>query len=233
MSLLITILLWLIGIIITLWLVKELFVATFSCIKTGKINEKLYAVKTNFVNFYIYKAEEAIICFDAGYKKKAIIKEMEKVNIKPEEVTHVFLTHSDVDHAGGITLFKNAQIFLSVDEEQMITGKKTRFPFMKNKPIKEYQLLKDGEEVNLGEAIIKGIATPGHTPGSMSYLLNKEFLFTGDTIMIRGGKIGSFYRIINMDTKTQKESIKKIAEIDTLKMICTAHSGITEEIRFS
>ncbi|MHA1911855.1 MAG: MBL fold metallo-hydrolase [Candidatus Kariarchaeaceae archaeon] len=233
MDIIITILIWIVGIIVFLWLAKELFTASFSCIQTGKINEKLYAVKTNYVNFYIYKTEEATICFDAGYKEKSIKKEMEKVSIKPEEVTHVFLTHSDVDHVGGLGLFKNAHIFLSVDEEQMITRKTSRFPFIKNKPIENYQLLKDGEEVTLGETIVKGIATPGHTPGSMSYLLNKEFLFTGDTVTIKGGKIVSFYRMINMDTKTQKESIKKIAEIKTIKTVCTAHSGITEEIHFS
>ncbi|MCG3219536.1 MAG: MBL fold metallo-hydrolase, partial [Candidatus Heimdallarchaeota archaeon] len=210
MELLLAICIWIVVIIISLWLAKELFIATFSCIKTEKINERLFAVKTNFMNFYIYKAEEATICFDAGYREKAIIKEMEKISIKPEEVTHVFLTHSDIDHVGGLNLFKNALIFLSVDEEQMITGKTRRFPFTKNKPIKEYQLLKDGEEVKLGETVVKGIATPGHTPGSMSYLVNEEILFTGDTVFIKGGKIGPFYRMINMDTKMQKESIKKI-----------------------
>ena len=232
MEIIIIVLIWIIGIIITLWLLKELLIATFSCVSTGEINERLLAVKTNYVNYYIYKTEGGIICFDAGYKEKAIIKQMKKVNIKPEEITHVFLTHSDVDHVGGVSLFKNAQIYLSVDEEQMITGKKSRFPFMKNKPIKEYQLLKDGEEVIIGETTIKGITTPGHTPGSMSYLVNEEILFTGDTVSIKGGKIVSFYRMINMDTKTQKESIKKLAEITTLKMVCPAHSGVTEEIFF-
>ena len=89
-------------------------------------------------------------------------------------------------------------------------------------------MLEDGEEVNIGEIVIKGITTPGHTPGSMSYLVNKEFLFTGDTVSLRGGKMVPFYRLINMDTKKQKESIIKIAEIETVRMICTAHSGIEE-----
>jgi len=33
------------------------------------------------------------------------------------------LTHSDFDHAGGLSLFENAEIYLSRDEEQMITKK--------------------------------------------------------------------------------------------------------------
>ena len=67
----------------------------------------------------------------------------------------------------------------------------------------------------------------------MSYLLNDEILFTGDTVRLKGGKVGAFYRLVNMDTKTQKESIRKIAKIETIKMICTAHSGTTEKVIYS
>ena len=50
MELLLVICIWIVVIIISLWLAKELFIATFSCIKTEKINERLFAVKTNFMN---------------------------------------------------------------------------------------------------------------------------------------------------------------------------------------
>ena len=135
MELITRILLWVVSIAIFLWLAKELYTASFSCINTGKISDNLFAVKTNFVNFFIYKTEDAVICFDAGYKKKAISSELAKLDIEPDEITHVFLTHSDIDHIGGIELFKNAKIYLSVDEEQMILGKTMRFPFIRNEQI--------------------------------------------------------------------------------------------------
>ena len=46
------------------------------------------------------------------------------IGIDQHQITHVFLTHSDFDHAGGLSLFENAEIYLSRDEEQMITKKK-------------------------------------------------------------------------------------------------------------
>ena len=44
-------------------------------------------------------------------------------------------------------------------------------------------LLEDGDTLEFGSETIKVIATPGHTPGSLSYLW-RDRLFTGDTLMI-------------------------------------------------
>lgn len=43
--------------------------------------------------------------------------------------------------------------------------------------------LEDGEVLEFGDESIRVIATPGHTPGSLSYLW-RDRVFTGDTLMI-------------------------------------------------
>jgi len=43
------------------------------------------------------------------------------------------------------------------------------------------RLLHDGDELPLGELVIRVIATPGHTPDSMSYLVG-DAVFVGDTL---------------------------------------------------
>jgi sulfur dioxygenase len=45
--------------------------------------------------------------------------------------------------------------------------------------------LKDGDEIQFGTQKISVIATPGHTPGSTSFLWNDR-LFTGDALLING-----------------------------------------------
>lgn len=45
--------------------------------------------------------------------------------------------------------------------------------------------LNDGDEIRFGEELIKVIATPGHTPGSVTYAW-RDRLFTGDTLLING-----------------------------------------------
>ncbi len=45
------------------------------------------------------------------------------------------------------------------------------------------EALYDGQEITVGGSKIRVVHSPGHTPGSTSFLLDGKFLFTGDTIM--------------------------------------------------
>ncbi len=47
------------------------------------------------------------------------------------------------------------------------------------------RMLVEGDEIKFGNETIKAIATPGHTPGSMS-LLWRDRVMTGDTLLIGG-----------------------------------------------
>jgi len=46
-----------------------------------------------------------------------------------------------------------------------------------------YRPLGDGQEIKVGGSVIRVMHSPGHTPGSTSFLLDGKYLFTGDTIM--------------------------------------------------
>lgn len=198
----------------------------FHPVVTQKITDNVYTVNTTMVNFYVYTDGKDIICFDSGLNRPFAKLGLKKLNIDPASISKLFLTHSDYDHAGGLGLFKNAGIYLSEDEEQMINWTIPRLLFKYNARIKrEYTLLKDNDIINAGSIKVKAIATPGHTPGSMSYLVNDSVLFAGDTLLVRGGKVIPFNRLQNMDTKTQKKSIKKLMEIKGISLICTGHSG--------
>jgi hydroxyacylglutathione hydrolase len=200
-------------------------------LKTGKITPDVYAVETGTVNFFVYWSEAAIFCIDTGFGKSLVRGQLRTIGIDPLSVTHVFLTHSDFDHAGGLALFENAQIYLSSDEEQMITGKKARMMgFVRNFRInRTYNLLEDNEVVTVGSIKIRAIATPGHTPGSMSYLVDESVLFVGDTFKLIDNEVRPLRQYINMDTESQKQSIRKLARLDHVCLACTAHSGCTQE----
>ena len=49
-------------------------------------------------------------------------------------------------------------------------------------PSKADYYLNNNDEFNISNMNFKIIATPGHTNGSICYLLNDKYLFTGDTL---------------------------------------------------
>lgn len=203
-------------------------------ITISKILDNLYEIKTVASSMFLYKTDDSLICFDTGFNEGSIKKEFDKLGFDLGNVKYVFLTHSDSDHTGGLNLFKNAEIYLSTDEEQMIHKKTPRFfGFGYNKPIsKVHTTLKDGDVIQAGETKVTAIGTPGHTLGSMSYLVNDSILAVGDALILRKGRVRPFTRLplgsrLNMDLTMQLESIKKLAKLKDVSVMLTGHSGFT------
>ncbi len=202
------------------------------------IADNVYEIKSRAVSMFVYTAGEPPICFDTGISEAPIKQGFDALGYKPEHVECVFLTHTDRDHVGGLNLFKNADVYLSIDEEQMVNKTTPRFlGFVHNRPLKKtYRLLNDGDIVEAGQTKIEALATPGHTPGSMSYLVNESTLFAGDTLALREGKVRAFSKLhlgdmIHMDIATQTESVKKLAKLKNISLLVTAHTGFTTDLQ--
>ena len=63
----------------------------------------------------------------------------------------------------------------------------------------------------------------------MSFVVNDRVLFSGDTLALRNGRVYPFYRLFNKDTATQRESIRKLASLPGIRLLCTAHTGCTRD----
>jgi glyoxylase-like metal-dependent hydrolase (beta-lactamase superfamily II) len=203
--------------------------------KTMKISENIYSIRTKMENMFLFKDGNETIAIDTGFGRWTVDNALRKFGVNSSSVSDVFLTHSDYDHAGCINLFAAAKIHLSVDEEQMINGTTPRAMGIRynsriNRP---YHLMHDGDVVQVGKITVQGITTPGHTPGSMSYLVNDAYLFVGDTVSLIKNRVHTFPFFINKDTRTQKESIKKLAKLKNVEMMLTAHSGFTTDFQHS
>ena len=199
---------------------------------TSEIAPNVFAVKTRYVNFYIYSQDGFALCIDTGMKIRNPDKELQKIGLVTKDISHIFLTHTDSDHVGGIPAFPNAKLYISELEEQIINGQTRRSPFIRNSLTRsDYTKLKDGQSVFVGDIEILAISTPGHTTGSMSYLINRKFLFVGDTIYLKKGKATTGNSFFNMRIDTQMQSIKKLAQLQGISFLFTGHSGTTN--RFS
>ncbi len=212
------------------FLVARSITKRMSAVETGEIAKNVYSVKYSIVNMFLVKDGENYIAIDAGNDKDIVLQELKKLNIDPGKVTANLLTHSDGDHVAGISLFKNADVYLALEEEQMINGKKSRFLIFGNGiNSNKRNLIEDQQIIKIGDTKIQCFLVPGHTPGSMCYLVNDSLLFTGDALKLNKGKVERFYSLFNMDSEAASQSIGKIVRIPGVQYLFTAHNGYTDD----
>lgn len=201
-------------------------------VETKEIVSNIFSVKDSFVNLYLIKDSSQYIAIDAGNNSEAISGELKKLNLDPDKIIALLLTHTDGDHVAAIKLFRNAKVYLSRPEEQLLNGKKSRFFIFGNKIDTEaYTLIDDQQVIHIGNTRIKGVLTPGHTVGSMCYLVNDKYLFTGDALSLKNGKIDRFNEFFNVDTKTAIASMAYVTVIPEAEYIFTAHHGYSNNYK--
>ena len=198
--------------------------------KTGKIAEGFYLINEGFVCSYLLAARDRFIAFDAGIEPNTIVKALADLSIDPAKVDKVLFTHSDRDHVGGRAAFPNAEAFLPKAEEAMLDHSQARFlGVIYNKALRfNYSTLKPDEELLLDNSVeIRCLHTPGHTTGSMSFLIDDSILIVGDECNLRNGKAVLDMRMISIDNDLRYESIRRLAKLKGISLLCTAHSGYT------
>jgi len=122
------------------------------------------------VNCYLLRCkatgETAVV--DTGANPKTIIAKAREMGVRPKMI---LLTHAHPDHANGLGELSDA-----FDCPTYIDHKEPRPRGSDN-----FKIVKDGDEITLGQLRIRCIETPGHTAGGVSYLINQTLL-SGDVI---------------------------------------------------
>ena len=222
--------------------------AIFKPLNTGRIDEHVACVREWVANIYFYTKNNVTIMIDAGYNYARLREKMGWLDIDPSTIQHILITHQDTDHVGALEtdselLFRDATVYIGEIENRYLTGETRRKVFhglyklpmvrMENKKV----LLRDGEVFQIGDIKIECLLVPGHTWSHMVYLIDDEYLFTGDTIWFGADGGYSFIATLAEDNKLAVRSLEKLEKElrrrnKALKII-TGHTGWTDDLDFA
>jgi len=222
-----------------------------------KIAEKIEMLEVKGNNGTIYPVllhdEQNLVLVDTGFPMQSgdIIRAMEELGFDAKEITGIILTHSDIDHIGGIKDFKKLsnkiQVMAYVDEALYITGDKVPVKLAAlesgNVPEEKKQwhtMLKQGfamSHTGIDRTLLDGeilpicggveiIATPGHTPGHMClYCKDGNVLIAGDALNIKDGELIGPRPEMTYDMQLGLESVKKLENYD-IDSVISYHGGL-------
>lgn len=142
----------------------------------------LYFVGTEEASTHIVDTGDGLIMFDSGYQKTLylVIHNMHLCGLNPLDLKYIVHTHGHIDHFGGtkaLVELTGAKTFLGRNDRKYANGeldlsyaKELGMEFTET--FEPDVLLDDGDIIELGNSQIKALATPGHTPGAMSYFFD-------------------------------------------------------------
>ena len=151
-----------------------------------------------------------------------------KYGVSPQDVDHVLLTHLHFDHACNVDRYPNAQFVVSRQEWEYANSA-GRDLFIEDAAVRvlrdsgRLRLVEDGEEVVPG---ITAMLTPGHTPGSCSYIVRQDggetWVLAGDAAKNRGELLTEEVQM-SMDAPATQSSLRRIKAAGT--RVLPGHDG--------
>lgn len=142
----------------------------------------LYFVGSMPASTHIIDTGEGLIMLDSGYQHSLylVIHNMHLLGLNPLDIKYIVHTHGHIDHMGATKTLVNltgAKTFIGRLDRDYVNGTANlswadELGVAFHGPFEPDVLLDDGDEIRLGNTVIRAMATPGHTPGAMSYLFD-------------------------------------------------------------
>lgn len=182
-------------------------------------------------NVYLVIDTPNIVLIDTGMPRQqdTILNYLKHLKYQPTDITHILVTHADIDHTGNLAaLYKasGAQLLAGAGSARLIDqGKSPKHmpilvqwiidTFMKYGAVPQEKIstFEDGDILPILNGL-QVMATPGHTLDHFSfYSPTAGILFAGDALDTRNGRLNLTRPAITADKTAARRSAIRLLEL--------------------
>lgn len=173
---------------------------------------------------------ETLTLVDSGlpWRTGGVLKYIRSIGRREDELRHILITHSHPDHTGmtsglakatGASVVVHRSDTVRLDRNRLALGYEGLLGRVAS-PLPAFSRVDVGALVEDGDVLpihggIRVIHTPGHTRGSVCFLLEEsKILFSGDTIFSDGKQISRSVPFPGYDRDSYVRSLKRLAEFE-------------------
>jgi metallo-beta-lactamase class B len=138
-----------------------------------KVFDNLYFVGTKIHSAWALTTSDGIIIIDTLFDyaiEPEIIEGLPKLGLDPRTIKYVLISHAHGDHDQGAALLQNrygAKVVMGAADWDATRQRPATAPG--GVPTRDIAVGPEGLKLRLGDTLVDVIATPGHTPGTLSY----------------------------------------------------------------
>jgi metallo-beta-lactamase class B len=176
----------------------------------AKVFDNLYFVGSKIHNSWALTGTDGIILIDTLWtynSEEEIVGGLKKLGLDPAKVKYVIISHAHPDHVGGAKLMQDrfaSRIVMGGPDWDSIEKSVNGYP--EGKPKRDI-VADDGQKITLGDAAVTLIATPGHTPGTLSMIFTVKDNGKPLTVAYSGGTAFNFpSTVANFDAYIKSQS---------------------------
>jgi len=176
----------------------------------AKVFDNLYFVGSKIHSSWALTTSGGIILIDTLFtynSEEEIIGGLKKLGLDPATVRYVIISHAHADHVGGAKLMQDrfgSRIVMGGPDWDSIEKSVNGYP--QGKPRRDI-VADDGQKITLGDTTVTIVATPGHTPGTLSMLFTVKDNGKPINVAYSGGTAFNFPSTVpNFDTYIESQS---------------------------
>ncbi len=139
---------------------------------------------TNTYIIYDTREMEGVV-IDPGGDADKILNALKRIHVN---IKYIIATHAHFDHVLAVPAlldYLDAEFVMHREDLEILEYStylcRSYIPDWAPPEVDDENFVDEGDEIVFGDASLKVIHTPGHTPGSIS-LLGRDYVFTGDTL---------------------------------------------------